>query len=583
MMKSKAASGLLWLAAGVLLLVFFLQVLLISRVKSPSWDEPGHIAAGLTYVTTGNFLVNPQHPPLLKELSGIALMLSGLRLPQSPATGELLKGNNDYQWMVGSKILVTGDLERNLLRARLPLMLVSVMLAALLFCWGRQLIGTGAALGGLFLFTLDPTVVAHAGFVTMDVGCTAFIVLMLFAVWNYVQRPGPGRLVFCGLAMGTALTAKFTAVFLLPVVGVLLLAAVRWAPRATGSVVTQATAPDDLCACGSGRKYKNCHGKTSQGKAAEMLAFDYRLYARAAGAFLLMLAIALLVIEAVYGFHDGIGRYIEGVTLVNRDHDPDYLTFLGGQMRYHFDTYFAQAYLLKEPLAAIVLAGLGVVQLLRARSIGILAKLFLLMPPVMLFTVHTLFAAGVGIRYIIGVLPFAHLAGGLALASLVRSGSTAKRCLAGLLCAWSVAAAAGIYPDQLSYFNEMACLDEPGRIGRDGGSRCGTRWLDDSNVDWGQGLRQLMDWTEANVLLALAELAVVVGDLVLVALRHLLAAGTAHAAGAVGVFHLAAEFHFDLLYAAHQGGLYALGQQRIVGVGVGIEALHVADQVFADP
>ena len=82
------------------------------------------------------------------------------------------------------------------------------------------------------------------------------------------------------------------------------------------------------------------------------------------------------------------------------------------------------------------------------------------------------------------------------------------------------------------------------------------------------------------VLFAFAELAVVIGDLVLVALRHLLATGTAHAAGAVGLFHLAAEFHFDLLDAAHQGGLYALGKQRIVGVGVGIEALHVADQAL---
>src|ERR1022692_1794109 len=81
-------------------------------------------------------------------------------------------------------------------------------------------------------------------------------------------------------------------------------------------------------------------------------------------------------------------------------------------------------------------------------------------------------------------------------------------------------------------------------------------------------------------LLALTELAVVVGDLILVALRHLLAARTAHAAGAVGVFHLAAQFHFHLLDAAHQCGLYALGQQGIVGVGVGVEALHVADQVL---
>ena len=189
-MISRAAPGRLWLAAGALLVVFFLQVLFVSLAKSPSWDEPGHIAAGLTYLETGNFLVNPQHPPLLKELSGLSLMLSGARLPEGPPTREFLKGNPAYQWMVGSKILVTGDLERNLLRARLPLMLVAVMLGALIFVWGRQLMGAAAALGGLFLFALDPTVIAHSGMVTMDVGCTAFMVLMLFAVWNYVQRPG---------------------------------------------------------------------------------------------------------------------------------------------------------------------------------------------------------------------------------------------------------------------------------------------------------------------------------------------------------------------------------------------------------
>jgi hypothetical protein len=102
------------------------------------------------------------------------------------------------------------------------------------------------------------------------------------------------------------------------------------------------------------------------------------------------------------------------------------------------------------------------------------------------------------VRYIIGVLPFTCLSGGLALAWLVRSGSIAKRCAAGVLCAWSIVAAAGIYPDQLSYFNELACIDDPGKIGLDGGSRCGPSWLDDSNVDWGQGLKQLSDWLDAN-------------------------------------------------------------------------------------
>jgi hypothetical protein len=495
MMNLKATSSRLWLAAGVLLAVFFLQVFFVSRVKSPSWDEPGHIAAGLSYVELGNFLVNRQHPPLLKELSGIALKLSGARMPEGPPTQELLKGNPDYQWMVGSKILVTGDLERNLLWARLPLMLLAVMLGAVMFAWGRQLMGPAAALGALFLYALDPTVIAHACFVTMDVGSTAFMLLMLCAVWNYVQRPGARRLVLCGISMGAAVTAKFTALSLLPVVGVLLLAAVRWPPGApAASGARQAASPEDLCPCGSGRKHKNCHGKARQGLAG----FDYMPYVRASGAFGLMLAITLLVVEVVYGFHGGIGRYIEGLRLVNVDHDPNYMTFMGGQLHYHFPSYFAVAYLLKEPVAAILLAGLGIFQLLRTRGIGILAKLFLLLPPVMLFTAHSVLADGLGIRYIIGVLPFTFLAGGLALASLVQSGSTAKRCLAGVLCAWSVAAAAGIYPDQLSYFNETACLYEPGKIGLDGGSSCGTAWLDDSNVDWGQGLKQLSEWLDTH-------------------------------------------------------------------------------------
>jgi hypothetical protein len=42
----------------------------------------------------------------------------------------------------------------------------------------------------------------------------------------------------------------------------------------------------------------------------------------------------------------------------------------------------------------------------------------------------------------------------------------------------------------------MACLlEKPGQIGWDGGTRCGPQWLDDSNVDWGQGLKQLRTWT----------------------------------------------------------------------------------------
>jgi hypothetical protein len=50
---------------------------------------------------------------------------------------------------------------------------------------------------------------------------------------------------------------------------------------------------------------------------------------------------------------------------------------------------------------------------------------------------------------------------------------------------WYVAEFVAIWPDHLSYFNQIA-----------GGPRGGPQWLDDSNVDWGQGLIQLREFLD---------------------------------------------------------------------------------------
>jgi hypothetical protein len=182
---------------------------------------------------------------------------------------------------------------------------------------------------------------------------------------------------------------------------------------------------------------------------------------------------------------------------VNADHNPDYLVFLGGQLEHHFASYFAVAYLLKEPLAAILLAGVGLFAL-RATAASRRVKLFLLLPPAVLFAAHTMFADNLGMRYIIPALPFACLVGGAGAAWLIRQG-TWGRAVTAVLGLWVVTAAAGVYPDHLSYFNEAACLTKnPGGMGLDGGTRCGPLWLDDSNVDWGQSLKQVKAWVERN-------------------------------------------------------------------------------------
>lgn len=212
-----------------------------------------------------------------------------------------------------------------------------------------------------------------------------------------------------------------------------------------------------------------------------------------------MWAIAMALVYALYFFPRDPLIYFHGLQKVNADHNPNFMAYLAGDVAPRFPTYFAAAYLLKEPLPTLILATIGLAVLITRRSIPVSAKLFLLLPPAAYFLATTLWADNLGVRYIMPVLSFGHLLGGLGLAALLQSRAKWTRGAAVALCLWAVVATAGVAPDHLSYFNEAACLlRTPERIGLDGGSQCGTSWLDDSNVDWNQGLKQLKAWLERN-------------------------------------------------------------------------------------
>ncbi|HYW41247.1 MAG TPA: glycosyltransferase family 39 protein [Bryobacteraceae bacterium] len=454
--------------AATLIAAFFLQSIFASRMKSPTSDEPPHIAAGLSNLHARVFYANPQHPPLLKELSAASLLLAGVRWPKSPRAQALIAGATDpdwrlgLEWPVGNEIIAANGPDRVMFWARLPFVLVASLLGFLIYVWGRKLVGETAALGAVFLYALDPTILAHSYLVTTDVGCAAFTLLFLFALWNYLRRPALTGLLMCGAALGAALGAKFSAIALVPVAAALMIAA-AWLsgekPPA-GSLFLRRLAANGL-------------------------------------AFLGMCVVAAVVVEAVYLFPRNPLLYVAGIQQVNADHIANYPHYMAGRIAHHFDSYFVVAYLLKEPAASIILAGLGLLVTLRTRAVTPLDKLFLVFPPAVLLAGYSLAADDLGIRYIIPVLPFAYLIGGMGLALLVRTRSIWTRGLAGVLCAWLVVAAIGIYPDHLAYFNEAACLlQDPGQAGLDGGTACGPQWLDDSNVDWGQGLKQLKWWLD---------------------------------------------------------------------------------------
>jgi len=401
----------------VLIAVFLQQGFRAIAIKSPVFDETGDIAAGLSYIQSGQIRANLQHPPLLKELAGASLWLAGVRLPENPQVAQMLARGGERA--AGSD-LIAANPYRVMFWARLPFLLLAAALGVLIWWWGRQLLGETAALAALFLYTLSPTILGHAYLVTLDVGLAAFTLLFFYSMWRYLNAPDWKHLALCGLAMGLMLSAKFSAIFLLPVALVLL------------------------------------------------------LIARRPSALVILALIATFVIQVLYLSPGGLFFYSTGLQRVNADHNPDYLVFLGGQLQHRFPAYFPIAYLLKEPIAAILLAAVGLYVTRR--------HLFLLLPPAAIFAAHMAFADDLGVRYIIPALPFLYLVGGAGAAWLIARGLPC-RIAAAALAGWLLIACFSVAPDHLSYFNEAA-----------GGTRNGPSWLDDSNVDWGQGLKQLKEW-----------------------------------------------------------------------------------------
>ncbi|MEW6744491.1 MAG: glycosyltransferase family 39 protein [Planctomycetota bacterium] len=443
-------SGRLLARVGLvaLVLLFLSRLTHVAWDSSPTFDEPKHLSTGIVYLGHGWCCSGRDNTPLT-SLNALPLYLS--------AEFPLLTSRE----MEG---IVNGSLDRDLMRhryfrARLPNLVLGALLAIVLYRFMSSRWGKVAALLGVTLLALSPTMAAYGGLVSPDFQVAVTLFLAVVAGCRLVMRgPSTGGILVTSTTVALALLAKYSAVVLLaglPLSALLVGArsGLKGALRhlvvmlivgviAIGMVIAVYELP------------RAWHGLRGLG----YFPFDPRTSGTET-----LLEAAAPPAGGSFGFFAGLKQVWE----ITR---TGFLTCFMGEVGRRFTLYYPVAFLLKTPLALLIAAIAGLILWWRDRAER----------PCLVFPVCVLaLLAGaamqshmcLGIRHLLPLYPWLCVMGGISLARLLR----ARWPIGALLVVWMAIAGFIYHPQHLAYFNELA-----------GGPSRGHRFLADANLDWGQ-------------------------------------------------------------------------------------------------
>ena len=231
------------LAVAALLLIFLLQLVHVARVYSANWDEAHHVYDGYRIWTQGDFRLNAEVPPLVKLTAALPLRAMNLQLPPEQHHSQALDAFEQGRLFVFGN---GGD--RVLFPARMACMLFTLLTAGLLYAAAREMFGLTAALAALGLFVFDPTVLAHGTLVSTDLGSACLIFACVYAFYRYGEAPSLPRLALAGVLAGLAAGAKFTGIFVFPML-VLLACAESLLARSAAVLLRRLTACAAILVC----------------------------------------------------------------------------------------------------------------------------------------------------------------------------------------------------------------------------------------------------------------------------------------------------------------------------------------------
>lgn len=445
-----------WLAVS-LVLVLWALALHAARSTSMVIDEGLHLASGYSMLRTGDYRLVEEHPPFIKAWASFPLWL----VPDVPNPQESSAWEEAHRDPTDSAPLVRvaqeviysyQPIDRLALPARAMVALLSVIAGATLYRWAMDLGGKRSGILSLFMWVLDPNILAHSSVAGTDLGAATTVSLTLFLFTRWLRRPTAARWLATGCALGLALGTKMSTILLLPTVLVI------------------------------------------------GLLFHRRRWVALLGLF----SIAALVLWALYGFEVGP---IPGTDILfpASSHAIPFLrlrhhivgghpAFLLGENRTSgWWYYFPVAFALKTPLATqflLITSMASAISTLFRRPLKIsylLIRWGVLIFFPLLYGISSLASRlNIGYRHLLPILPLMFVFVGQLWAphnAQVKTRAIFRhisRFTYLVLLTWLALGTLRIAPHYLAFFNELA-----------GGPDNGWRFLADSNTDWGQALKDL--------------------------------------------------------------------------------------------
>jgi hypothetical protein len=210
------------LAAGVVLIAFWIGLVASLQHKSLTLDEGVHLAAGYAFWRYDDYRLNPENGNLPARVMALPLLFGNYKFPstESDAWRNSDKWALTWQWFYQ----LGNDANQMTRYGRAAAALLAVALGALVWAWSRQLFGPASGMLSLLLYVLNPSILANGALMTSDTAAALFFLAATWSWWRTLQRLTIGRSLVSALAIGGLCLSKTSAPLILPIFVLLALA-----------------------------------------------------------------------------------------------------------------------------------------------------------------------------------------------------------------------------------------------------------------------------------------------------------------------------------------------------------------------